>query len=174
VDGLLPALGLAAQLDVGRGGSFHLGFLMERGSAVSLVEGRELALFAWWFAKMAGPPEAVSTIDVAHCARIYAGKTALAAGFAKYRTIRKDFEHDRRYATVKLPMPVLAITGKKSVGNKLADGLASVTHDLHSIVLSGCGHFVPEERPRDLCQALIEFLRLDDTDARPRAAQTLQ
>jgi pimeloyl-ACP methyl ester carboxylesterase len=174
VDVLLPALGLAAELDVGHGGSFHFGFYMEPGLAESLIEGREPAFFAWWFAKMAGTPEAVSAGDVAHYAEIYSGKAALAACFAQYRTILKDIEHDRRYATIKLPMPVLAITGEKSVGDRLATGLASATHDLHSIVLSGCGHFVPEERPRELCHALIEFLHLDDTDARPPAAQTLQ
>jgi len=165
VDLLLPALGLEASMDPARGGSFHFGFFMVPDLAESLIEGREDAFFGWWFRRSLGRSDDMSPEGIEHYARIYAGHEALAAGFAHYRTLLQDIQHDRPFATTKLPMPVLAVAGERSVGAKLADGLRPATSNLRSVVLPACGHFVPEERPRELSRLLVEFLELDAVGA---------
>ena len=161
VDLLLPALGLEAFMDPARGGSFHFGFFMEPGLAESLIEGREGAFFAWWFRRLLGQPDKMAPDRIEHYAGVYAGREALAAGFAQYRTLLRDIEHDRPFAGRKLPMPVLAVAGEMGVGGMLGDGLRLAVADLRSVVLPGCGHFVPEERPHELGLLLVEFLELD-------------
>jgi len=169
VDLLLPALGLEPFMDPAHGGSFHFGFFMVPGLAEMLIEGREDAFFAWWFLHMLGRPDAMTPNEIEHYARIYSGREALAAGFAHYRTLLADIEHDRPFASIPLPMPVLTIAGGESVGEKLAVGLRPAAGNLRSVVLPGCGHFVSEERPHELAALLVEFLGLDA--ARPPAPE---
>jgi haloacetate dehalogenase len=58
-------------------------------------------------------------------------------------------------------MPVLALWGKHGVIEALFDGLADwreVASDVRGRALP-CGHFIPEEKPRELLAELRRFLR---------------
>jgi haloacetate dehalogenase len=71
-----------------------------------------------------------------------------------------DLEHDRADAGKKLGMPVLAIWGTRGVVGKLFDCAADwreVADDVTGVALDS-GHFVPEERPQELVQAIRELL----------------
>ena len=72
-----------------------------------------------------------------------------------------DLEHDRRDLKKKLRMPVLALWGKQAVVEKLFDCLADwreVARDVRGRALP-CGHFIPEEKPRELLAELRKFLK---------------
>jgi haloacetate dehalogenase len=72
-----------------------------------------------------------------------------------------DLEHDRRDLKKKLRMPVLALWGKQAVVEKLFDCLADwreVARDVRGRALP-CGHFIPEERPREFLAELRKFLK---------------
>lgn len=67
-----------------------------------------------------------------------------------------DLEHDRADAGRKLAMPVLAIWGARGVVGRLFDCAAewrAVAHDVSGVELDS-GHFVPEERPAEVLQAI--------------------
>jgi haloacetate dehalogenase len=71
-----------------------------------------------------------------------------------------DLEHDRADAARKLALPVLAIWGTRGVIGKQFDCLAdwrAVADNVSGIGLDS-GHFVPEERPDEVAQALRAFL----------------
>ena len=75
-----------------------------------------------------------------------------------------DLEHDRADLLRKLAMPVLAIWGTRGVVGRLFDCAADwreVAHDVTGLAVDS-GHFVAEERPDEVVQALRAFL--------PRAA----
>ncbi len=72
-----------------------------------------------------------------------------------------DLDHDRADARTKLAMPLLAIWGRRGVVGRQFDCLAEwrrVARDVRGIALD-CGHFVPEERPRETLAALRAFLK---------------
>ena len=71
-----------------------------------------------------------------------------------------DLVHDQK-DRAKLKMPVLALWGKHGVIEALFDCLADwreVAADVRGRALP-CGHFIPEEKPRELLAELRRFLR---------------
>jgi pimeloyl-ACP methyl ester carboxylesterase len=55
-------------------------------------------------------------------------------------------------------MPVLAIGGKKSLGDQVAGTMKLTADDLQTLVIPGCGHHPPEEAPEETLAALTGFL----------------
>jgi haloacetate dehalogenase len=71
-----------------------------------------------------------------------------------------DLVHDKQDARRKIRMPVLALWGRHGVIQALFDCLADwreVAEDVRGKPLD-CGHFIPEEKPRDLLLELRRFL----------------
>jgi haloacetate dehalogenase len=71
-----------------------------------------------------------------------------------------DLVHDQR-DRAKLKMPLLALWGKHGVIEALFDCLADwreVAADVRGRALA-CGHFIPEEKPKELLAELRRFLR---------------
>jgi pimeloyl-ACP methyl ester carboxylesterase len=58
----------------------------------------------------------------------------------------------------RLQVPTRLLQGRKDpIGTKLATGLERHGDDARTILLDGCGHFVPEERPADVARAVLEI-----------------
>ena len=71
-----------------------------------------------------------------------------------------DLVHDRKDRK-KLRMPLLALWGRQGVIEALFDCLADwreVAADVRGRALQ-CGHFIPEEKPRELLAELRRFLK---------------
>jgi haloacetate dehalogenase len=72
-----------------------------------------------------------------------------------------DLVHDRKDRKRRITMPVLALWGKQGVIAALFDCLADwreAATDVRGRALP-CGHFIPEEKPRELLAELRRFLR---------------
>jgi haloacetate dehalogenase len=70
-----------------------------------------------------------------------------------------DLVHDRKDLKKKLKMPVLALWGKQGVVEAMFDCLADwreVATDVRGRALP-CGHFIPEEKPKELLAELRHF-----------------
>jgi haloacetate dehalogenase len=71
-----------------------------------------------------------------------------------------DLVHDRKDLKKKLGMPLLALWGRQGVIAALFDCLADwreVASDVRGRALQ-CGHFIPEEKPKELLAELRRFL----------------
>ena len=79
---------------------------------------------------------------------------ALRASFEWYRALDTTIAQDAERKTKRLTMPVLAIGGELSFGEHVADAMKLVADDVQSVVLQGAGHFVAEESPDELLEAL--------------------
>jgi haloacetate dehalogenase len=72
-----------------------------------------------------------------------------------------DLVHDRKDLRRRIRMPVLALWGRHGVIEALFDCLADwreVATDVRGRALP-CGHFIPEEKPRELLAELRRFLK---------------
>ena len=72
-----------------------------------------------------------------------------------------DLVHDKQDLRKKLTMPLMAIWGRHGVVEALFDCLADwreVALDVRGRALN-CGHFIPEEKPRELVAELRRFLK---------------
>jgi len=57
-----------------------------------------------------------------------------------------------------LTMPVLAVAGSAGVGPSLVEAVKRIAPNTTGLVIEGCGHYVPEEAPGTLLEALEQFL----------------
>ena len=86
-----------------------------------------------------------------------------------------DLEHDRAERRRKIRMPVLVLWGRRGVIGTMFDALRewrAVATDVRGEALD-CGHFLPEEKPREVLRALRAFLAQVEVRAPaalPRAA----
>jgi len=89
-------------------------------------------------------------------------KRTIHASCEDYRAAASiDLAHDRADAGRKITMPLLELWGRRSVVGTMFDCLAhwrAVAENVSGLALD-CGHFVPEEKPRQTLAALRRFLR---------------
>ena len=125
----------------------------------ALVQGREHTYFAYFWNELAADktrslPEADRQAYVAAYARPGRMRAAWQY-FASFGHAAKDFA---QLSKTRLPMPVLAIGGEKSLGEALGRQMKLVANDVTVVVLKDAGHWVLEERPTQTTKALTEFL----------------
>ena len=166
----LPGFGQERAMDVANGGSWHFGFNRAGDIAEELVRGREhLFIKAMIRRENVGSfdPTSISEEDIGVYARAAAAPGGLRGMFAHYRAlIPQDRDDNLRLGASPLPCPVLAVGGDHGYGEASLNTMRRVATDLEGAVLPDCGHYVPEERPRELVEAMTRFF----SRARARAA----
>jgi pimeloyl-ACP methyl ester carboxylesterase len=143
------------------GGRWHHGFHRTLDLPEALVHGRERIYVSWFLKSFAAHAGAFSEADIDEYARCYSQPGAMRAGFAYYRAIPEDIRDNEAFiAAGKLQMPVLALGGTEGMGRGelVAESMRRVATQVHGGVVEHCGHFIPEEAPEVLTEALIEFL----------------
>jgi haloacetate dehalogenase len=98
---------------------------------------------------------------VAEYVRVFEDPRTIHATCEDYRASATiDLVHDRKSKT-RIKMPLLALWGRQGVIEALFDCLADwreVATDVRGRALQ-CGHFIPEEKPKELLAELRRFLR---------------
>lgn len=154
----IPGFGLEQGMDVSKGGSWHFGFFMSE-FAEMLTEGREkefLGKFAFT-GVFVHQKEAFSQAEIDTYIRSYTKPGGMTAGFAYYRAFPDDAKYNQSHFKQKLRMPVLAIGGDKSFGDFTSLNWRNIAENVKGVVLKDCGHFVPEEQPKELTKHLLSF-----------------
>jgi pimeloyl-ACP methyl ester carboxylesterase len=128
-----------------------------------LVQGHEQAYLTWIFATKSTRSYAIEPDAIAEYTRQYSAPGAMRAGFAWYRA---NFDADglaqaKARAAKRLTMPVLALGGSDGVGDALRMTIATIADHVEGGPISGategCGHFLPEECPDELTEAVLKF-----------------
>jgi haloacetate dehalogenase len=94
--------------------------------------------------------------------RAFSAPGALRAGFDDYRAYPTDAEHDNADSAAgrRLTMPVLVLWGTAGLlgGLPTLEIWREYADDVRGSEISECGHFLPEERPREVVDYLRTFL----------------
>jgi pimeloyl-ACP methyl ester carboxylesterase len=91
-------------------------------------------------------------------------RTGFTGGLNWYRTLDLNWERDAPYAGRSLDMPTLYIAGEREpvldvLGPAALDRMRTAVPDLRGVhLLDGAGHWVQQERAREVNALLIEFL----------------
>jgi pimeloyl-ACP methyl ester carboxylesterase len=96
--------------------------------------------------------------DISAYASAYAKPGVLAALGGYFRAMWSNAEYNKSSATRKLTMPVLALGGEYSVGEGAAQSMKAVATDVNAAIVSGSGHWLTEENPKDVIKLLSQFL----------------
>lgn len=129
----------------------------------ALTAGRERTYLEFFFMNGIDQAGTFSDADIAEYVRTYSQPGAMRAGFNYYRALPRDIEDNR--ATLasgfKLPMPALGLGGggSRGRGDLVVESLRRVAMRAEGGAIADCGHFIPEEKPRELADRLRAFLK---------------
>lgn len=125
----------------------------------ALVAGREREYVTWFLTRKSADPAAFTEQDAARYARLLAADGGLRAMLAYYRSIALSAEQNRALAERgRIRVPVLAVSGEQGSIPDMAAALRPIAADVTGVRVSGSGHFIPDEQPGRLLEALHGFL----------------
>jgi pimeloyl-ACP methyl ester carboxylesterase len=136
---------------------FHLMFNRLPTMNDQLVHGREGIFFGFIFDVEAFNKLPGDTVRV-YIDNLADSLASLRGSFGFYRAVDTTTAQNQQRATTKLTLPVLAIGGAESAGDMVGAAMALAAANVQTLVIPGCGHFVPDEAPKQLLAALIPFL----------------
>jgi pimeloyl-ACP methyl ester carboxylesterase len=121
--------------------------------------GRQEVFFTWMLRQMTrATPSALSPQDIATYVTAYSDEGAVRSTAAYYANTWTSAEQIRDAGRTPLDIPVLAVAGEKSLGQRMIDAVLSLAPAAETVILPGCGHLVPEERPDELARLVTDFL----------------
>jgi pimeloyl-ACP methyl ester carboxylesterase len=134
-----------------------------------LVQGHERDYLVWIFATKSTRSYAIEPAALDEYTREYSAPGAMRAGFAWYRANfdAEGLAQAKVRAAKRLTMPVLALGGSDGVGDALRATVATIGDRVQGGAVApkqagpadGCGHFLPEECPDELTDAVLNFWR---------------
>lgn len=122
-----------------------------------LTEGREREYLSWYFRNKAIVKDAITETDVDLYTNQYRRKHAMSNGFGYYRAFTQSAEQNQSFQQ-KLAIPVLAVGGESAIGASIGAAMNKIASTVTSKVIVNCGHYVPEERPSEFSETLLEFI----------------
>jgi pimeloyl-ACP methyl ester carboxylesterase len=137
---------------------WHNNFCRVRAVTEDMVAGREDIFFEYQFTKIRVPNPIPAEIRAFYIDLIKRDRRTLRASFDYYRAIDDDIPANRARMQTRLPMPVLGFAGELACAGAVEEQLRVVADDLRCTIIKGCGHFVPEEKPKELVVLLTSFL----------------
>jgi pimeloyl-ACP methyl ester carboxylesterase len=126
-----------------------------------LTQGREREYLSWYFRNKSIVKDAISEGDIDLYVNQYLRKNAMSNGFGYYRAFTQSADQNRSFQQ-KLAIPVLAIGGESAVGASIGAAMNKIATNVTTQVISNCGHYVPEERPCEFSETLLDFIRGQD------------
>lgn len=130
----------------------------------ALIQGREREYLAWIFATKSFRSYAIDSAALDEYTRQYSAPGAMRAGFDWYREnfSAEGLAQAKVRAAKRLTMPVLALGGSEGVGDLLRATVATLGDRVQGGPIAGadgtgCGHFLPEECPDELTEAVLKF-----------------
>ena len=119
--------------------------------------GRERELLTWFLWHGSHNPSPVSRAHLDEYVDQIAKPGALRAGIELYAAAWRDLEQNQESAQTKLTMPVLGIGGRANAGEMVGRALAGVADNPGSAVVENAGHWLADENPVGLTEALLSF-----------------
>jgi pimeloyl-ACP methyl ester carboxylesterase len=136
---------------------WHLAFNRLPKVNEQLVRGREEIFFGAEFAGSAGTNKLPDEV-VNYYIEILSDPDALRGSFGQYRAFDASIAQNEQRKARRLTLPVLAIGAAEGLGQGVVDTMKLVAGDLQSVIIPGSGHWVAEQAPGQLLEALTAFL----------------
>jgi pimeloyl-ACP methyl ester carboxylesterase len=160
IDSGIPGFGLEKAMDPAHGGAWHFGFFAAPEFPEMLTSGREnefLTAFAYR-SHFVYQKAAFTDADISEYVRHYTKPGGMTAGFGYYRAFAQDAKDNQELlGKTKLTLPILAVGGEHGLGDFGEKNLNETATNVTGLIIKDSGHFVNEEQPQPLAQAIITF-----------------
>ena len=126
----------------------------------TLMVGKEREFLNWFFAGSAvAQSGAISQEAVDEYLRTFHGKQGVLGALGVYRAAFTTISQTEPLLKDKVKVPVIAMGGEKGLGAKVGEFVSMLASDARSVVVPGCGHFIPEEQPGAVLDQLRELTK---------------
>lgn len=140
--------------------TWHFAFHLLPDLPEALINGREALYLEWFLRRKTVSPMAFSDADILEYVRLLRQNGALRAGLTPYREVTTSAEQNRALrAQGKLTLPLLAVSADQGSIPDMAEPLRQFADDVTCITIENCGHFIPDEQPQALSEALALYFR---------------
>lgn len=126
--------------------------------AERLVAGRERIYFDRIWNDFTGDPGKPDNATRDFFTASYTRPGGMRAGFAQFAAFSQDAKDNREFAKTKLTMPVLAVSGEKSMGTYEGIIMRDAAVNVEEVVVKASGHWLMEERPEETVPLIRNFL----------------
>ncbi len=124
-----------------------------------LVKGRERIFLDRFWNELSADPKHIDEATRRHYAALYARPHAMHDALEQFAAFPKDAVDNQALAAKgKLTLPVLAIGGAASYGDKLAIEIGFAASNVQAVSIANSGHWLMEEQPRATVAAITGFL----------------
>ncbi|MGR6316675.1 alpha/beta hydrolase [Micromonospora soli] len=134
-------------------------FTVPNGLPEQLVAGREALWVDRFSDSIMVNKGSLGPDDIEEYARHLRDEAHLRASFGYFRAFGQDIADNAAYRSTKLPMPVLAVGARASLGPQVADQVRRYADTVTGEVVEDSGHWLFEERPAEMADLLLPFLR---------------
>ncbi len=131
--------------------------LLTPGLAEKLIGGREQVFLHYLWSLFTGDKQAAPFDRWKPYVTAARRPGAITAGAEYYRSAYASAEEVHELNKTPLGIDVLAMSGEKSIGTHQEALVRRWATNVTSVVLAGAGHFLPEERPVEVTDALRRF-----------------
>ncbi len=138
---------------------WHFAFHMNRDLPERMIHGREYDYVSAFMAERFYDHSTFDPADVEIFARAMSLPGRTRGGMEWYRTLADDHAAALAYKKQPLAIPVLAMGGDRRFGPRMVPMLREFASDVSGGSIDRCGHYVADERPHEVAEALIGFLR---------------
>jgi pimeloyl-ACP methyl ester carboxylesterase len=153
---LLPAKGTFNQkMDANQPYAWWMSFNQVQGLPEKLLEGRFQYLLGWLFSYVMINEQYMSELERKLYASLYNHPDQIRASNAWYQSFTRDIEDAKSYT--QLTMPVLGLGSYVSY-NYMNMALPMVASDCEVIGIMDSGHYLFEEKPEKVVEAVLTFL----------------
>jgi pimeloyl-ACP methyl ester carboxylesterase len=137
---------------------WHIPFNQLQETNEKLVRGREDVFFGAEFSASAGTNKLSEDAIRYYVDGLASSPEALHGCFQLYRAFGATAAQNEARKADRLPMPVLAMGGAESSGTMVGETMELTADDVQTLVIPGIGHWLAEQAPDALVEALTDFL----------------
>jgi pimeloyl-ACP methyl ester carboxylesterase len=123
--------------------------------AADLVAGKEKEYLSWYFSNKSIRKENLSSDVIDFYVRYYSRPNAMKAGFLWYSFVDESIQTNTLSPETRFHQPIFAMGGEFATKSLIYQGLAPYCDQITSYVIEKCGHYIPEEAPEAIAQAIF-------------------
>jgi pimeloyl-ACP methyl ester carboxylesterase len=124
-----------------------------------LVVGHERAFLTWFYEHHAAHPESIELAAVDEYLRTFSGRDGVLGAMGVYRAAFASMAQTDPLMVRKVTTPIVAMGGEKALGATVGQCISLVAANVEAHTLVDCGHFLPEERPREIVEQITAMAR---------------
>jgi pimeloyl-ACP methyl ester carboxylesterase len=115
-----------------------------------LIVGHEREFLTWFYEGATAKPASIEPAAIDEYLRSFSGVEGVLGAHGVYRAAFTTMDQTAPLTLGKVQLPVIALGGDKSLGDKVQQMVAMVADSVEGHTLADCGHFIPEEQPEEV------------------------